>query len=88
MFKAKDQIIYIPRHAEGNINHPDVEFGFVMTGGLDYVFCRYWIKGQPGVLRTTSCSERTPVSCLHRYNKCLSGEIDQVYAGIEKETMG
>ena len=56
------QIAYIPLHANGNINHPDVEFGFVTSihRDVDSHYCRYWRKGHLGELRTTSCSELTP----------------------------
>jgi len=67
------QIAYVPRHAQVKGNdgcfqwdstHPDVEYGFVTSWRGDTVFCRYWRKGQPGVLRTTANSEGTPVDCL------------------------
>lgn len=59
-FKMGDQIAYIPDHAN-EINHDDVEYGFV-TGKSRVegsYFCRYWIKGEPGRLRTTANSEST-----------------------------
>ena len=63
--KKGTQIAYIPNHANGDINHEDVEFGFVakvvQTGysenDITY-FCRFWRKGSPGTLRTVSNSER------------------------------
>ncbi len=65
IFKAGDQIAYIPDHAEGDILHDDVEFGFVTSqAGKRSVFCRYWIKGLPGVLRTVANSEATPIENL------------------------
>jgi len=60
IMKQGTQIAYIPNHANGNINHPDVEFGFVTTvRGSNQCFCRYWRKGKPGTLRTTLNSELT-----------------------------
>ena len=55
------QIAYIPHHANGDINHRDVEFGFI-TGYNSHKdpFCRYYHKDRPGVLRTTANSECTP----------------------------
>lgn len=47
-FKRGDQIAYIPDHAEGNINHPDVEFGFVTSTNPHYVFVRYWWNARSG----------------------------------------
>lgn len=84
MLKAKDQIAYIPPHAEGDMNHPSVEYGFIMTGGFEYSFCRYWLKGKPGVLRTTSCSERTPNNCLYKCKLCTVEEINIIYKGIKE----
>ncbi|MCJ7813721.1 hypothetical protein MUP95_10450 [bacterium] len=58
-FKRGEQIAYIPTHAEGNVDHPDTEFGFVTKDSGDKgVFCRYFYKN--GTLRTVSCSELTP----------------------------
>jgi len=55
------QIAYIPTHAEGDIRHPDVEFGFTTSLLRDdgTIFCRYWRKGHIGELRTTANSENT-----------------------------
>jgi hypothetical protein len=67
VFHDGDQIAYLPMHAEVDINHPDVEFGFVSTvndaAGLASVFCRFWHKGRPGDLRTVHNSEL----CHKRY---------------------
>lgn len=67
-FYVYQQIAYIPRHAKGDINHQDVEFGFitkVLSGGA--CFCRYFTRGSDTELRTTSCSELTPNSLLRPY---------------------
>lgn len=64
------QIAYVPYHVMPEqttdlataLRHPDTEFGFVTSGPTaegDY-FCRYWLKGRLGDLRTKSCSELTP----------------------------
>lgn len=60
--KPGTQIIYIPMHAKGDENHPDVEEGFVTTHrpGSDAVYCRYWSKHYPGELRTKASSDLTP----------------------------
>ena len=63
-FEQGTQIAYIPNHADGDINHHDVEFGFVTSRRGDRVFCRYWIKGRIGTLRTTANSECTPAENL------------------------
>jgi len=65
MLKKGTQVAYIPNHVNGDINHPDVEYGFifnvVQTGyrenDITY-FCRFWQKGKPGILRTVSNSEK------------------------------
>ena len=64
--KRGDQIAYTPTHTEGNLEHPDVEFGFVTSVRDDAAFCRYWSEHHNG-LRTTSCSELTPLDCLSLY---------------------
>lgn len=40
-FKRGDQVAYIPDHAYGDIEHPDVEFGFVTSVVFGAVFVRY-----------------------------------------------
>jgi len=55
--KPKTQIAYIPNHAHGDINHEDVEFGFVTSSNEKFIFCRFWSKTYPNTLRTMSCSE-------------------------------
>jgi hypothetical protein len=59
--KPGTQILYVPMHARGNENHPDVEEGFVTSHKGDVVFCRYWSKRHPDELRTKANSERTPL---------------------------
>lgn len=63
------QILYIPDHAEMNINHPDVEPGFIDRVVKDQVFARYWYKQTINdldklELRTKANSEITPHSNL------------------------
>jgi hypothetical protein len=66
-FTIGDQIAYLPDHAEGDLNHPDVQVGFVTSVRGDTVFCRYWLgsysKPQT-TLRTQANSEGTPIRCL------------------------
>ena len=61
-----DQIAYVPMHAEGDLHHPDTEYGFVTSVKVDnaLAFCRYWHKGNPGKLRTTLNSEATSLDHL------------------------
>lgn len=70
------QILYVPNHAEGNLNHPDVQPGFVTSGpvnddedGYCAYFCRYWrydhnAKKYIGELRTLANSELTLIANL------------------------
>ena len=71
LFKAGEQILYVPDHVDGDLEHRDVQIGFVMFDqdpGADAVFCRYFYKrnGEAGVLRTVACSELTPTRLLVR----------------------
>lgn len=65
-FRPGEQIAYIPLHADGDIEHPDVEFGFVTSQRGDTVFCRYW-RGDLLDLRTKANSEGTPVEMVVRH---------------------
>ena len=73
------QIAYIPNHAEGEITHPDTEFGFVTSWNEDpaNVFCRFWAKGWPGTLRTTSCSESTPKANLVEHESVFQERVEE-----------
>lgn len=66
--KQGTQIAYIPTHAEGDLSHPDVEFGFVISEHGNSHFCRYWRNGELGTLRTTANSELTPTDNLVKHN--------------------
>jgi len=70
------QIAYIPRHAKGDIQHRDVEFGFVVKEQGNSHFCRYWSRINPGELRTTSCSELTPTANLVEHKTYPQHVID------------
>ncbi len=85
--KMLDQVAYIPHHAQGDITHKDVEFGFVSSdlGDLEHptVFVRYWRKGQNGIaLRTTANSEATPRECLVKHKSATDGEVDRAWKGV------
>ena len=55
--KMGTQIVYVPNHALGDINHEAVEQGFVTASKTDGAFCRFWSRIYPGELRTTANSE-------------------------------
>ena len=84
--KKGTQIAYIPSHAKGDIEHPDVEFGFVMSEsrGSAY-FCRYWLKGKPGDLRSVANSELTPSDCLVEHESVNQAFVDAYIQAIEEE---
>lgn len=83
--KPGTQIAYIPTHANDDLEHPDVEFGFVTSERGDSHFCRYWIKGQPGKLRTVSCSELTPSYMLVEIESVLPVVVSDAMALIERQ---
>ena len=79
------QIAYVPLHAgDGNLSHPDVEFGFVTSQASDGTshFCRYWTKRSTMThleLRTLSNSERTPDDRLWIVATVPESLIDDAY---------
>jgi len=60
--KRGTQVVYVPNHADGRLDHPNSEEGFVTNVRNDgvhqvVVFCRFWSKHQPKLLRTRANSE-------------------------------
>ena len=45
--EAGDRVIYVPSHAEGNINHPDAEYGIVKRWNDKFIFVNYVKNGIP-----------------------------------------
>ena len=87
--KSGTQIAYIPTHAGGDINHPDVEFGFVTSKGYDEsYFCRYWRKGHLGELRTLANSESTTAYLLVEHESVSQEVVDEWIFLINKEKYG
>lgn len=83
--KTGTQISYIPNHANGDIAHPDVEFGFVTAQsrtGHNH-FCRYWRKGYPGELRTTANSEMTPDANLSIWDSVSQEIVDELLIRLD-----
>jgi recombinational DNA repair protein RecT len=72
------QIAYIPRHADGNINHPDVEYGFTTSVRLKdgTYYCRYWDKKYLNELRTKSNGERTSEEFIVEFVSRPKQEVD------------
>lgn len=86
VFKNGEQIAYVPLHADGDLNHPDVEFGFVMgPAGEDAYFCRYWRKSELGVLRTVANSESTPADMLVSVWSVPQATVEAAIARIEAD---
>ena len=87
IFKRGDQIVYVPEHANGDMSHPDVDFGFVWRrneydGNL--YFCRYWSKFHDGELRTKANSESTHVRDLRLHWSVPQRNVDKKIREIEK----
>lgn len=83
-FKPGVQVAYIPHHAGGDIDHKDVEYGFITGASKDhnYLFCRFWRQGYPGQLRTTSCSKATPVVNLQLFKTVRQPIVDQMMISL------
>lgn len=63
------------------------EYGFVISVSGAAAFCRYWRKGEPGVLRTTSCSELTPLEWLIPYDSVPQAQVDTLLRQIQEEQL-
>lgn len=73
------QIIYVPLHAAGDIDHPDAEPGFVFANQTTHgnlVACRFWDKRRPGELRTKANSESCNLERLHFVDTRPQEEVD------------
>ena len=42
-----DRVIYVPSHANGDVNHPDCEYGIVKSWNDSFVFVNYVTNGIP-----------------------------------------
>lgn len=84
-FPPKTQIAYIPHHANGNIEHKDVQFGFVTSSrvidGQLQVWCRYWLdlEKYPGLLRTKANSERVNAEMLVKHKSVPGSKIEEAW---------
>lgn len=95
-FIPGDQIAYIPHHADGDIRHKDVQFGFVRSeaspsmngGGLvierNY-FCRYFHGMHDDDLRTMANSERTGASMLIHFKSRPTSVINSRIGWIDEQ---
>ena len=86
--KRGDQIAYIPSHAKGDMDHPDVDFGFVTSISPydnEIIFCRYWSKHEKGSLRTTANSEATNLRDLRPHKSVPDEAVTYAIKTIEIE---
>ena len=85
--KKGSQIAYIPNHADGDINHKDVQYGFVMSVKPNGIFCRFFTNKKGGFLRTTAnselCSEENLVECETYSNEFIAKLIKSIEYEIE-----
>ena len=68
------QVAYIPRYVvERNktlgevLKDKHTEFGFVTSWNDNAIFCRFWLKGKPGELRTVANSEACDAADLFEH---------------------
>ena len=87
-FKRGNQIVYIPDHAKGNIDHNDVEYGFITSISPcgEAAYCRFWNK-KPNdrILRTASNSERVKLKNLKHYKYRKQIDIEMLLNSIERK---
>ncbi len=85
-WKPGTQIAYIPMHANGDINHPGTEFGFVsgLPGHIG-VPCRFWRHGHPGDLRTLANDELTPIMRIVQFESVPQSIVDQALASVRRQ---
>ena len=92
------QVIYVPPHANGDINHHDCEHGFISTWTTSIVFCRFWLKGtytafdygescEKPSLRTTSCSEPCHIDRLVVRDSVKQDFVDSALKDIREQEM-
>ena len=89
-FSKGCQIAYIPDHADKDLSHPDVEFGFVtaIAPGGGSVLCRYWRNpGPKNYLRTVANGEWTPMVNLQKHDIVIQSEVDRLIELIDKNEL-
>jgi hypothetical protein len=81
------QIILVPSHADGNVEHEDCEVGFVTSvSPSGTVFCRFWSKRNPGMLRTVANSEGCSPDDLIAKDTTLQTIVDAKLLEIDMTT--
>lgn len=76
-----EQIAYVPRHAKGDLSHPDVDFGFIQEDRGASAICRFWAWGrkhqlQVGDLKTKANAVSVYKTDLARHPHCEQRVID------------
>ncbi len=87
MLKKGMQIVYVPSHAKGDVNHLDSEEGFIadkLGMRVDFIHCRFWSKESPDFLRTTANGEATPLDCIVIKNTREQWKVERALQYIEK----
>lgn len=88
ILKAGDQIVYLPDHADGDMNHSAAELGFVervrnREGVPPEALCRFWRRGHPGELRTVANGEWCGTYSLALYDSVPQDQVDSFFADQE-----
>ena len=84
--KRGTQILSVPSHAEGNLDHPEVQAGFVTSVRGEHVYCRYWRKDL-SELRTKANSECTPIYVLYAVDTVPQARVEAALIEIEEGTL-
>lgn len=76
-----EQIAYVPRHAKGDLSHPDVDFGFIQEDRGASCLCRFWAwdrkhQLQVGDLKTKANAVSVYKTDLVRHPHCEQRVID------------
>jgi hypothetical protein len=96
LLKEGTQVIYVPRHADGKITHPDCQYGFVTSLRGDLIFCRFWREGtykpfddqeKSPELRTTANSEACDRETLVVMDYIQQRHIDKTLRAIKDGTL-
>jgi hypothetical protein len=86
--KPGDQFVYVPSHAQGDLEHPDCEQGFVTSvrkhnvGAI--VFGRYWSNLNRDRIRTCSTSEAASACFLVKKDTHDQEVVQEILESIER----
>jgi hypothetical protein len=85
-FVPGTQIVYIPLHAKGDIDHKDSLRGFVTSKNNTFVFCRFWKKDSHGFpimelrnkLNSEACNKEDLVEYISVPKLWVNQALDQI----------